>query len=109
MIRKRFHKLRYKEVVSTGGYRDDFGDWIEGETIETTVTLSCRADVNSAGKTVKNHEWQDFVYSFEIFLDNIPDTLKRRMEVEILKGEKVILTAEVIMPFEFQHHGRIWV
>lgn len=109
MVRKRAHFLRYREVVVSGGYRDEFGDWIPGEEVETIVTLECRADVNTAGRTVPNHQGQDFVYSYEIFLDKMPDSLKKGLEVEILKGDKVVLTGSVIMPFEFQTHCRIWV
>ncbi|MFE2860974.1 hypothetical protein [Sphingobacterium multivorum] len=109
MVRKRVHKLRYKEVTSSGGYWNEVGDWVDGETTETVVTISCRADVNTAGRTVPNHQGQDFVYSYEIFLDKMPNSLKKGLEVEILKGDKVVLTGSVIMPFEYQTHCRIWV
>lgn len=109
MVRKRVHKLRYKEVTSSGGYWNEVGDWVDGETTETVVTISCRADVNSSGKTIKNHDGQDFVYTFEIFLDKIPKSLKRGVEVEVLRGDEVVLTSQVVMPFEFQAHNRIWV
>ena len=109
MVRKRVHKLRYKEVTTSGGYWNEVGDWVDGETTETVITISCRADVNSSGKTIKNHDGQDFVYTFEIFLDKIPSSLKRGVEVEVLRGDEVVLTAQVVMPFEFQVHKRIWV
>lgn len=109
MVRKRAHFIRYKEVSVVGGGRDENGDWIEGEVTETPITISCRADVNTAGRTVPNNEGQDFVYSYEIFLDKMPDSLKKGVEVEILKGDKVVLTGSVIMPFEYQTHCRIWI
>lgn len=109
MVRKRAHLLRYKAIVASDGYRDQNDDWIPGETVESTITLKCRADVNSAGRTIPNHEGQAFVYSYEIFLDKIPDSLKRGLEVEILRGDEVILTGKVIMPFEYQTHSKVWV
>lgn len=109
MVRKRAHTLRYNEVISTGGYRDEYGDWVEGDVTEKEIVLSCRADVNTAGRTVPNNEGQDFVYNYAIYLDTIPDSLKRNVEIEILKAGKVILSGKVIMPFEFQEHCTIWV
>lgn len=109
MVRKRPHKLRYESVISTDGYFDNYGDWIQGEEVKEVVTLSCRADVNLSGRTVPNNQGHDFVYSYEIFLDKIPDSLARNMKIDILKGNKLILTGEVIMPFEYQEHCRVWV
>lgn len=66
------------------------------------IILSCRADVNTAGRTVPNNEGQDFVYKYAIYLDTIPDSLRRNVDIEILKARNDILKGKVIMPFEFQ-------
>ena len=71
MIRKRCHLLKYKEVISSEGHYDEFDNWIPGNSEEKNVELSCRADVNSSGRKVPNNQGQDFVYSFEIYLDKI--------------------------------------
>lgn len=111
MIRKRRHTLKYKEVVSTDGYRDENGDWVLGSTTEAEIELVCRIDVNSGGKTIKNNDGQDYVYQFSIFLNRIPDSLKRSVNVQLFKDEKEIGSGVVIMPFEFQarNHNRLFI
>lgn len=108
MIRKRVHKLRYFEVNPGQPYQDGTGDWHQGESVKTEVVLNCRADINN-GQTVQNNQGQAFVYSFAIFLDRIPESLKRGMEVEILKNGKVVGKGAVILPWEFQATNKLWV
>lgn len=109
MLRKRAHSVRYKTTVTTGGYRDENGDWVPGTSVETEHTLKCRADVNSKAHTIKNNDGQDYVYSFSIYLDHIPDNLKKGVFIEILSKGKVVGSGSVIMPFEFQAHSRIYI
>ncbi len=108
MIRKRVHKLRYFEVNPGQPYQDGTGDWHQGESIKTEVVLNCRADINN-GQTIKNNQGEDFVYSFAIFLNSIPDSLKRNTEVEILKNGVVVGQGKVIMPWGFQATNKLWV
>ena len=109
MIRKRIHKLKFKEVVSSGSTKDENGDWIPGTSIENDVILICRAKPNSKGKTVKNNDGQDFIYSFSIYLDSIPESLKKGVQAEILLNNKVFAKGEVIMPWTYQTTKKIWI
>lgn len=109
MIRKRSNILRYKEVVSSVGHYDEFDNWIPGETIEREVELKCRADINSSGKTIPNNQGQDFVYSFSIFLDIIPESLIRGTFIEILENGKLKGSGSVILPWGQQTTNRLWV
>lgn len=111
MIRKRRHTLKYTEGVQVDGYRDGNGDWVPGTTTETEKELICRVDVNSGGKTIKNNDGQDYVYQFSIFLNRIPESLKRSVNVRLYKDDKEIGSGVVIMPFEFQarQHNRIFI
>lgn len=108
MIRKRVHKLRYVEVIPGEPYQDEFDNWHPGVTTENEILLSCRADINN-GQTVLNNQGQAFVYSFSIFLNSIPESLKRGTQVEILKDGKVIGEGEVILPWGFQATNKLWV
>lgn len=109
MIRRRSHKLRYKEVISTPGYKDENGDFIAGTSTEIERTITCRADVNSAARTVKNNNGQDYVYSFSIYLNEIPESLKKGMFVEVLRNGVLVGKGEVIMPWEYQATNTIWI
>lgn len=109
MIRKRSHILRYKEVISSDGYFDDLGNWVDGGSTERTFELICRADINSAGKTVPNNQGQDFVFSFTIYLDKIPGDLSRGTFVEILENGKVKGSGTVVLPWGQQATNRLWV
>ncbi|WP_293925458.1 hypothetical protein [Sphingobacterium sp. UBA6320] len=109
MIRKRVHTLKYTEIVETNPYQDENGDWIEGETIEKVIELNCRADVNSGGRTIKNNDNKDYVFSFALFLDRIPDSLKRGTKIEVFNKNKRVVVGEVILPFDYQAHHQLWV
>lgn len=109
MIRKRSHILRYKEVISSDGYFDDLGNWVNGGSTERNVELICRADINSAGKTVPNNQGQDFVFSFTIYLDRIPVSLGRGTFVEIIENGKVKGSGTVVLPWGQQATNRVWV
>lgn len=108
MIRKRVHSLRYFEVIPGEPYQDEFDNWIPGNETKNEIVLSCRADINN-GQTIPNNQGQAFVYSFAIFLDRIPENLKRGTEVEILKNGKVIGNGPVVLPWSFQATNKLWV
>lgn len=109
MIRKRAHYLKYIEVIPGASVKDQNGDWITGPAIEKEIVLNCRADVNSAGRTIKNNDGQDFVYSFAIYLNRIPESLKRGTMVEVIEKDKVKGKGEVVFPWEYQATNKLWV
>ncbi|TDQ79583.1 hypothetical protein [Sphingobacterium yanglingense] len=109
MIRKRAHKLRYIEVTPGQSFQDENGDWKTGPFTEKEVVLNCRADVNSGGRTIKNNDGQDFVYSFSIYLNKIPESLERGTFIEIILDNKVIGSGHAIMPWSYQTTNKIWV
>ena len=109
MIRKRKHILSYKEVITTPGFKDGNGDYIAGTSTDLERTIICRADVNSTAKTVKNNNGQDYVYSFSIYLNEIPESLKKGMFIEVLRNGVVVGKGDVIMPWEFQSTNIIWI
>ncbi|WP_433863142.1 hypothetical protein [Sphingobacterium thalpophilum] len=108
MIKKRVHSLKYFEVIPGEAYQDEFDNWHPGVDTQKEVILDCRADINN-GHTIQNNQGQAFVYSFAIFLDRIPESLKRGTKVEILKDGEVVGKGEVILPWGFQATNKLWV
>ncbi|MGN5953215.1 hypothetical protein ACP6L2_01245 [Sphingobacterium lactis] len=109
MIRKRAHILKYQEVVSSEGHYDEFDNWIPGDSVKRDVELICRADPNSSGRTIPNNQGQDFVYSFSIFLNNIPESLKPGVEIKIFEKGKMKALGPAIMSWDYQTTKRLWV
>ncbi|PPK98977.1 hypothetical protein [Parapedobacter indicus] len=109
MLFKRVHILKFKTSVTTGSTTNGNGDLVPGTITVTDHEVSCRAEPNGSGKTIKSNDGQDVVFSFKIFLDEFPSGLTDGTLVEIFKEDEKIGGGAVLMPFGYQKHAVIWV
>lgn len=109
MLFKRGHTLKYKNVVTTGSYQDENGDWHPGTTTETVIELECRSEPNGEGKIITSQNGQNTVFNRVVFLDKVIEDIPFGKEVEIFNGNHLLMKGNVLLFEPYTKFCKLWV